>query len=165
MAILVVDDEVRLRQTIARSLAAHGHAVDQVGTHREAVEAASRGDYDLMLLDVNLPDATGWDVLRDLRAIGRDVPAVVVSAVPPSAKRVKEFNPFGVLHKPFPMDALLRMVRQAGNGAGELDRLPERSFMPDADPGGTAMLDLFMFLFSVGFFAASIAYVHGCEAL
>lgn len=111
MAILLVDDEPRLRQTIARSLTAHGHRVDQAGTYREAVDAAVRGAYDLLLLDVNLPDATGWDVLRDLRARGREVPAVVVSAVPPSAARVKEFAPFGVLHKPFPMDALLRLVR------------------------------------------------------
>src|SRR5262245_60707185 len=104
MAILVVDDEPRLRQAIARSLAAHGHTVDQAGTCREAIAAATQGSYDLLLLDINLPDATGWDVLRDLRSKGRNIPAVVVSAVPPSASRVKEFNPFGVLHKPFPMD-------------------------------------------------------------
>ena len=113
MSILVVDDEDRLRQTIARSLAARGHAVDQASTCREAVAAATSGDYDLMLLDVNLPDATGWDVLRELQAAGRSVRAVVVSAVPPSAQRVREFQPFGVLHKPFPMDALLRLVSMA----------------------------------------------------
>jgi DNA-binding response OmpR family regulator len=113
MSILVVDDEDRLRQTIVRSLAARGHAVDQAGTCRAAVAAATAGDYDLMLLDVNLPDATGWDVLRELQAAGRVVPAVVVSAVPPSAQRVREFQPFGVLHKPFPMDALLRLVSMA----------------------------------------------------
>jgi DNA-binding response OmpR family regulator len=118
MAILVVDDEPRLRQTIARSLAAHGHRVDQASTYREAVDAAHRGRYDLMLLDVNLPDATGWDVLRDLRMAGRTIPAVVVSAVPPSASRVKEFRPLGVLHKPFPMEALLRLVDLAAGRSG-----------------------------------------------
>jgi DNA-binding response OmpR family regulator len=118
MAILVVDDEPRLRQTIARSLAAHGHSVDQAATCKEAVTAASGRDYDLMLLDVNLPDATGWDVLRELRSRGRSIPAVVVSAVPPSAARVREFRPFGVLHKPFPIDALLRLVRQAEGAPG-----------------------------------------------
>lgn len=118
MAILVVDDEPRLRQTIARSLTAHGHSVDQAATCREAITAASGRDYDLMLLDVNLPDATGWDVLRELRSRGRSIPAVVVSAVPPSAARVREFRPFGVLHKPFPIDALLRLVRQAEGSPG-----------------------------------------------
>lgn len=115
LAILIIDDEPRLRQTIARSLAAHGHAVDQAGNCREAIEAATKTTYDLLLLDVNLPDATGWDVLRELEAAGRSRPTIVVSAVPPSAKRVKEFQPFGVLHKPFPMDALLRLVSIASN--------------------------------------------------
>ena len=117
MSILLVDDEQRLREAIARSLTAHGHSVDQAGTCEEAVEAVGKTDYDLLCLDVNLPDATGWDVLRKLRADGRSVPAVVFSAVPPSASRVREFRPLGVLHKPFPIEALLRLVREAQNGS------------------------------------------------
>ncbi len=113
MSILIVDDESRLRQTLARSLAGHGHRVHQAGSCGEAVSMAGERDYDLICLDINLPDATGWDVLRRLRAEGRDVPAVVFSAVPPSAARVREFTPLGVLHKPFPMDALLHLVSKA----------------------------------------------------
>ncbi|MEA2513646.1 MAG: two-component system, OmpR family, operon response regulator KdpE [Thermomicrobiales bacterium] len=116
MAILLVDDETRLRQALARSLAARGHRVDEAATCREAIDAVARSRYDLLLLDVNLPDATGWDVLRDLRATGRSIPAVVLSAVPPSTSRVREFRPLGVLHKPFPIEALLRLVRQAEGG-------------------------------------------------
>jgi DNA-binding response OmpR family regulator len=113
MAILLVDDERRLRETIARSLTAHGHQVDEASTCREALDCVERSDYDLLLLDVNLPDATGWDVLREMHGSGRFVPAVVLSAVPPSTKRVREFRPLGVLHKPFPIEALLRLVRLA----------------------------------------------------
>ena len=72
--------------------------------------AAKSTTYDLLLLDINLPDATGWDVLREIREAGRDIPTVVFSAVPPSAQRVREFRPLGVLTKPFPIDALLRFV-------------------------------------------------------
>jgi DNA-binding response OmpR family regulator len=117
MTILLVDDETRLRQAIARSLAARGHRVDEAASCSEAIAAVSQQRYDLLLLDVNLPDATGWDVLRDLRASGTSIPAVVLSAVPPSANRVREFRPLGVLHKPFPIDALLRLVRQAEENA------------------------------------------------
>jgi DNA-binding response OmpR family regulator len=117
MAILLVDDEPRLRQTLARSLAARGHRVDEAATCREAVAAATARRYDLLLLDVNLPDATGWDVLRELAARGRSLPTVVLSAVPPSASRVREFKPLAVLHKPFPMEALLRLVRAASGPA------------------------------------------------
>jgi DNA-binding response OmpR family regulator len=113
MSILLVDDETRLRQAIARSLTAHGHRVEEAATCQEAIAAVSNRHYDLLLIDVNLPDATGWDVLRQLRASGRTMPAVIVSAVPPSATRVKEFRPLGVLHKPFPIEALLQLVRNA----------------------------------------------------
>jgi DNA-binding response OmpR family regulator len=120
-----VDDEARLRQAIARSLTAHGHRVDEAATCQEAIAAVGQGDYDLLLLDVNLPDATGWDVLRELRAAGRKIPAVILSAVPPSASRCREFGPLGVLHKPFPIEALLRLVRNAeGPPSGEVAAAP-----------------------------------------
>lgn len=117
MSILLVDDESRLREALARSLAARGHRVEQAATHREAVEAALGGRHDLLLLDVNLPDATGWDVLRDLQSAGRGLRTIVFSAVPPSAARVREFRSIGVLHKPFPIEALLRLVRPVANGS------------------------------------------------
>jgi DNA-binding response OmpR family regulator len=126
MAILLVDDEPRLREALARSLTVRGHHVDQAATHREAINAATSRAYDLLLVDINLPDETGWDILRDLRAVGREMPAIVLSAVPPAAARVREFRPLGVLHKPFPIEALLRLVRpvaqrrlEPGPGVGE----------------------------------------------
>jgi len=120
MAILLVDDEARLRQTVARSLSARGHRVVEAATSREAVATATGAEFDLLLLDVNLPDGTCWDVLRELAAAGRSLPTVIVSAVPPSATRVREFRPLGVLHKPFPMEALLRLVRLATGPTTEI---------------------------------------------
>jgi len=117
MTILLVDDERRLRQALGRALTAHGHTVHEVGSHAEAVASCADCAYDALVIDVNLPDATGWDVLRDLRARGRSIPAIMVSAVPPSAARIREFALAGVLHKPFPIDALLRLVREVGDGA------------------------------------------------
>lgn len=116
-AILLVDDEPRLRRALALSLRGRDYRVTEATTAAEAVAAATTHRYDLMLLDVNLPDATGWDVLRALRDTGRDLPVVVLSAVPPNPQRIKEFAPAGVLHKPFPIDALLRLIRVAcGDG-------------------------------------------------
>jgi DNA-binding response OmpR family regulator len=112
-SVLLVEDEPRLRQTLARSLKARDFQVVEATTAAEAIAIASSDGFDLMLLDVNLPDATGWDVLRRLRGVERDVRVVVMSAVPPNPARVREFRPFGILHKPFPIDALLRLIYSA----------------------------------------------------
>ena len=112
-AILLVEDELRLRRTLVRSLEGRGYRVVEAATAAEAVTSALTTPFAVMLLDVNLPDATGWDVLRQLRAVGCDVPVVVLSAVPPNPTRVREFRPVGVLYKPFPIDALLRLIRVA----------------------------------------------------
>src|SRR5688572_24217471 len=91
MAILLIEDEPRLRKGLVMSLTARGHSVQEVSTYQEGVAAALAARPDLLLLDINLPDGTGWDVLRDLRTRGAGVPSIVFSAVPPSASRVREF--------------------------------------------------------------------------
>jgi DNA-binding response OmpR family regulator len=116
-SILLVEDEPGLRQTLAMSLQGRDFTVDEAATASAAIDAAASHRFDLMLLDINLPDGTGWDVLRQLRTTGNSLPVVVISAVPPNPVRVREFRPFGVLHKPFPIDALLRLTRSACAGS------------------------------------------------
>lgn len=113
LSILLVEDEPRLRQVVARALAGHGHAVTVATDAAEAAACMGGEDgsgFDLMVLDVNLPDATGWDVLRTARASGRCPPVVVVSAAPPNPRLVRELGARAVLHKPYPIDALLRLA-------------------------------------------------------
>lgn len=112
--VLIVEDEDLLRMIITRTLSESGHcliAVDSVG---EAIAAMTARLPDVVLLDVNLPDGTGWEVLRWLRAIRQHVAVIVYSAVPPSTKRCAEFRPDAVLTKPFPMDCLIELVATVG---------------------------------------------------
>ncbi len=108
--ILLVEDEPTLRRVIARNLTARGLVVRESTTAAEAVAAVLDQLPDLMLLDINLPDQTGWDVLRALRDRGIAVPTVIVSAVRVSQARIAEFKPLAYLPKPFPLEALLRIV-------------------------------------------------------
>ena len=117
MRILLVDDEPRLRQVIARSLTARGYHVTEAENAATALSLADPGNVDLLVLDINLPDATGWDVLRTLKDRGATLRTVVFSAVPPTRSRIAEFAPFGVLHKPFPINALLSLVERAREGS------------------------------------------------
>lgn len=111
--ILLVEDEVYVRYALARSLEIWGHDVVEADSVELARAALAAVPIDLMVLDINLPDATGWDVLRGLDDQGeRSPPAIVISAIPPSLARIHEFRPLGVLHKPFPIDSLRRLVDQ-----------------------------------------------------
>jgi DNA-binding response OmpR family regulator len=114
--VLLVDDEDRLRGILARYLRARGHHVIEARMASEACGALEQEMVDVLLLDVNLLDDTGWDVMRwieahDERAAGWDRPRIVIlSAVPPSPKRLEQFAPDAILNKPFPIDALGRLV-------------------------------------------------------
>lgn len=109
--VLVIEDEAALRRVIVRNLAGRGLTVHEAATAAEAVAVALAERPDLLLLDINLPDRTGWDVLRDLRDQGFTPPTVVVSAVRVSQGRLTEFAPLAYLPKPFPLEALLRIVQ------------------------------------------------------
>jgi DNA-binding response OmpR family regulator len=114
MKVLLVEDEVALADVMARNLHARGHDVTSVYTAEAAVLAMAEAWPDVLILDVNLPDLTGWDVLRRLSVADRaSLPAIVISAAPISQKRIEEFRPFRALMKPFPIDALVRALDAA----------------------------------------------------
>lgn len=103
------DDDV-FRRLIARNLAQRGVAVREARTAAEAVAAVIERRPDLLLLDLDLPDRSGWDVLRELAARGIQVKTIVTSAIRVNPSRRREFQPLAYLPKPFPIEALLRLV-------------------------------------------------------
>jgi CheY-like chemotaxis protein len=123
--ILVVEDEAPLRRIIVLNLVRRGHTVieaENVASAQEAL-AAFQAQFDVILLDLNLPDHTGWDVLRSLERPVADLshkesepptsPAVIIiTAIRPVRSRLEEFHPSAVLLKPFPIEALLRLIQR-----------------------------------------------------
>ncbi len=118
--VLLVEDEPALRRIIARNLTTRGLDVAEAGTVGEALTVLNFETPDLILLDINLPDRSGWDVLRDLQRRHIAVPTIVVSAVRVSQSRLDEFQPMAFLPKPFSIDALLRLVLGATVAHAEL---------------------------------------------
>lgn len=119
-SLLLVDDEAPIADVLARSLRARGHTVRVTHTGMDALFALSEEVPDLMLLDISLPDITGWELLRRLAPQDRErVPVVVFSASPLAPSRLEQFKPAGVLQKPFPIEALLRLVNDLAGPAAE----------------------------------------------
>jgi DNA-binding response OmpR family regulator len=108
--VLLVEDDPSLGDILGKNLEVRGYRVRRVETLAAALAALDTEAPGALLLDVNLPDGSGWDVLRALRAAGRRVPTVVLSAVQISRPRLAEFRPEACLPKPFPLEALLATV-------------------------------------------------------
>lgn len=108
--ILLVDDDPAIADVLARALRGRGYEVRLATTGGEALVALPEHP-DVMLLDINLPDMTGWDVLRAMTIEQRQrVPVIVLSASSLSRIRVQEFHPAGVLTKPFPLEGLCVLI-------------------------------------------------------
>lgn len=80
MRLLLIEDEEVLGRATAQSLVRAGFRVDRVLSGSEALAAARTHDYDIVLLDLGLPDLSGEEVLRQLRAQRNTVPVVVMTA-------------------------------------------------------------------------------------
>ena len=111
--VLLVDDEPAIVNTLGRTLRAKGYVVQAVTSGKDALVAVAEAPPDVMLLDINLPDLTGWEVLRRLSTAQRsDMRVIVFSASPLAPRRMEEFQPEGVLVKPFPIEALERLLQE-----------------------------------------------------
>jgi two-component system KDP operon response regulator KdpE len=110
-SILIVEDDAALRREVARSLAAAGYLVFEADTFREATEQMTLKPA-LLILDLTLPDATGWDVAAWLESLTTPVPIVVISGGTPDAAHLQRFHPVAFLPKPFGADDLLTVVEE-----------------------------------------------------
>jgi len=111
--ILLVEDDEALSGIIRRNLLARGYQVVAVGTAEQALSRIVEDQPDMVLLDIMLPDRSGWDVLRRLQTYDISPQVIVISAVRVSPERLREFKPLAYLPKPFPLDALLRVIDRA----------------------------------------------------
>lgn len=134
--ILLVDDERTFRAILARALRARGYAVAEAASGAEALAAIRGVPPALLLLDVHLPDMTGWDVLRRLAAAGPvTVPTIVLSAAAPAPDPAARHGST-FLAKPFALAAFLHLVADTLAGAAHA-----RSSPPWGGSGGRAAHD------------------------
>lgn len=112
MRILVVEDDAEVRAYLERALQSEGHSVAAVEDGDAALIEAAHGDYAVAIVDRMLPGLDGLAVIRALRAMGRDVPVLVLSALGDVDHRVEGLRAGGddYLAKPFAFSELLARV-------------------------------------------------------
>ena len=120
--ILVVDDEPNIRDLLASGLRFAGFSVLAVGNGNDAVVAAEKGNPDLILLDVMLPDMSGFSVTKKLRSLGIMSPVLFLTARDEVEDKITGLTVGGddYMTKPFSLDeiiarinAILRRTKQA----------------------------------------------------
>jgi len=125
MRILVVEDEDSIASFVVKGLTSEGHSVERVATAADAIGLALTYDFDLILLDLILPDGNGLDVLKRVRAERPEVPVIVVSALGEVDNKVDllDAGADDYLVKPFAFAELAARVRAAARSGAASGRV------------------------------------------
>ena len=110
---LLVEDEPKMARLLERGLRENGHVVEVSSTGEAAVDAVAAGEFDVVLLDVMLPDLDGFEVCRRLRRGGSWVPVLMLTARSAVSDRIRglDVGADDYLTKPFALAELLARVR------------------------------------------------------
>ncbi|MHC4252363.1 MAG: response regulator [Planctomycetota bacterium] len=115
LSVLVVDDEDDFRRTCELSVKSFGHAVETVSSASEAFDRLGSGSFDVVLLDILMPETSGLQALREIKETSPDVEVVVMSghASVPWAVEAMRSGAADYLVKPFDVQALGRAASSA----------------------------------------------------
>jgi two-component system OmpR family response regulator len=126
--ILVVEDEDPIRELVATALRFTGFTVETVGSGAEALSAARNGKYDLLVLDVNLPDVDGFTICRKIREDGNRVSVIFLTARDDPADLRTGFLGGGddYVTKPFSLEELMLRIDAVLRRSAQHEAAPAR---------------------------------------
>ena len=128
--ILIVDDEPEMVRGLEDNLRFEGYQTLAAGNGKDGLALALREAPDLILLDIMLPEMSGWDVCRALRQKGMDVPIIMLTARGEEVDRVLglELGADDYITKPFSLRELLARVRAVLRRPGPRQKFEEFAF-------------------------------------
>ncbi|MCM3134241.1 response regulator transcription factor [Paenibacillus polysaccharolyticus] len=125
MRILIAEDEVHLAEAVSQILKKNNYSVDMVHDGRSGLDYAQSGIYDLLLLDIMMPEMDGITVLKTLRSEGNHTPVILLTAKGELSDKVSglDYGADDYIAKPFATEELLARIRAALRRKGEV--IPE----------------------------------------
>lgn len=130
--ILIIEDDTDLREGLKFSFESDGYEVADVGTKQEGILEIRRGDYDMVLLDCNLPDGTGFELCREVRRFSH-VSVIMLTARDTEMDEIRalELGVDDYLSKPFSLGVLKARMKRILNGRTDTDELVSGSITID----------------------------------
>lgn len=115
MKVLIVDDSETMRMIVIKSLRQAGFEeleTAEASSARDALAAIAKGGIDLVLSDVNMPEITGIELVKVIRAKFKSLPIIMVTteSSPEMKKKMTDAGANGIIHKPFPPDQLRKVL-------------------------------------------------------
>ncbi len=112
--VLVVDDTKNIRMLLEKTMQMEGFAVETASTGTEGLEKIRSGSYDLIFLDIKLPEMSGTEVLRKIRSENINTPVIIITAYPTVKNAVDcvQLGAITYLQKPFTADRLKNVLSQ-----------------------------------------------------
>jgi CheY-like chemotaxis protein len=108
--LLLADDQPTIRDSLSRLLRRQGYNVVLAENGREAVERAGHESFDLVLLDLSMPEMNGWEALKRLAALKPGLPVVIITAHPHQRPWVEPTGAWALLEKPIEIPLLLSTI-------------------------------------------------------
>jgi CheY-like chemotaxis protein len=111
--ILVIDDQAIVTELLVSVLERMNYQSVVASCGREGVEQFERGEFDLVITDLGMPDISGWEVSKTVKQKNPNVPVVVITGwgVTPDPDRMREAKVDSVIHKPFQIDQLEKIIQ------------------------------------------------------
>lgn len=115
MKILLVDDEIRFRSTMAKRLSARSNEVDTAGSGEEAIEAVKNNDYDVIVMDVRMPGIGGLEATSAIKKIKPEIEVILLTghACMTVSTELIDANVYDCLLKPSDFTTLMEKLHLA----------------------------------------------------
>jgi len=126
--ILLADDSPQIRESLGKLLRKSGYHVTLAAHGRHVLDQALNEDFDLLLLDLNMPEIDGWDALDHLVTLKPTLPVIIITAQPDQRDWARAEGARALMEKPLDLPLLLKTIREI--------TLSETS-RPDLNRGGS----------------------------